>query len=576
MHLVLCMIVRDESAVIERCLKSAFPIVDGFVICDTGSQDDTVERARASAERAGIPGQMLRHQWVDFGRNRTMAAMAARRFVQECGWAPDRTYLLLLDADMVLHVDPVFDSQSLTESWYDVLQDDGVIQYRNPRLICLRSEWEAVGPTHEYWRPVGAGATGRRLDTLLIEDRADGGNRESKYERDINLLREALRAEPENSRCVFYLAQSFFETGRWAEAADWYGQRWRMEGWAEEGWYARYREGLCLLKMGERERGAGTLLEAFDERPERAEPLWALARHYRELGKHQAALPLVLRGLEIPYPAEDVLFVERQVYEWRLWEELMICAYHSGPRYLLFGLEACERLLAQPGHNSAFYDYVAGNEAFYLPVLASRKAGRLAPASDGSAPDVDEHRLSVPDEPEVAKGLFVFSCRPLVIGRRGESAGETDPIARREVGIGPLEARCDIPMVSLSAAGERWITLVREILPGPAGPVHAHRWLEFDAGSAVARVSRPFAFEAPAVESADALQDVDGLSVRIEYQVTGGARAYVECAWKSVRSAVAEGRQFQLQRNASASGAGADEDAVQESRPIVHTSAAGR
>ena len=40
-RLCLNMIVRDESAVIERCLASVRPHVDHWVIVDTGSVDDT-------------------------------------------------------------------------------------------------------------------------------------------------------------------------------------------------------------------------------------------------------------------------------------------------------------------------------------------------------------------------------------------------------------------------------------------------------------------------------------------------------------------------------------------------------
>ena len=39
----LCMIVRDEEDVIERCLKSVRDIADEIIIVDTGSKDNTKE-----------------------------------------------------------------------------------------------------------------------------------------------------------------------------------------------------------------------------------------------------------------------------------------------------------------------------------------------------------------------------------------------------------------------------------------------------------------------------------------------------------------------------------------------------
>lgn len=39
----LCMIVRDEAAVLERCLRSVVDLVEEIVIVDTGSIDNTKE-----------------------------------------------------------------------------------------------------------------------------------------------------------------------------------------------------------------------------------------------------------------------------------------------------------------------------------------------------------------------------------------------------------------------------------------------------------------------------------------------------------------------------------------------------
>jgi hypothetical protein len=77
-RLVLCMIVKNEAAIIERCLDAALPHVDAYVICDTGSTDGTVEAVRAAGSRLDKPGIVCRHPWKDFGHNRTRSADAAR------------------------------------------------------------------------------------------------------------------------------------------------------------------------------------------------------------------------------------------------------------------------------------------------------------------------------------------------------------------------------------------------------------------------------------------------------------------------------------------------------------------
>ena len=48
--LSLCLIVRDEADVLERCLESAAGLYDELVVVDTGSTDAT----RAIARRCGV------------------------------------------------------------------------------------------------------------------------------------------------------------------------------------------------------------------------------------------------------------------------------------------------------------------------------------------------------------------------------------------------------------------------------------------------------------------------------------------------------------------------------------------
>ncbi len=376
-RLVLCMIVRNEADIISRCLDAAFPLVDGYVVCDTGSTDVTVALVEQAASRFAKPGRVLEHAWRDFGHNRTLSAREGRAWAQAQGWPLDRTYLLFLDADMIVRTNGDLDRESLSALAYSIAQDDGTLRYYNTRLARLSHEWEAVGVTHEYWRPVGDGFAPQRLETVWIQDLADGGTREEKLERDIRLLTGALDAEPGNLRHMFYLAQSFYDAGRIAEAADWYERRWAAVGWAEERWYSRYRQGLCLLQLGEHEQGVGTLVAAFGERPCRAEPLHALARHFREQSQHHLALMFARRGLDVAYPSDDTLFVSKAVYDWQLWEEIMLAAYYTGEALYDLGLSACERLLGRRGHPPEFYEYVARNEVFYLPRLAAARRGRF-------------------------------------------------------------------------------------------------------------------------------------------------------------------------------------------------------
>ena len=74
-RLGLHMIVKDEAPVIERCLRSVLPMIDWWVISDTGSTDGTQEIVRRTM--AGTDGLLLERPWVSFGHNRQEALDAA-------------------------------------------------------------------------------------------------------------------------------------------------------------------------------------------------------------------------------------------------------------------------------------------------------------------------------------------------------------------------------------------------------------------------------------------------------------------------------------------------------------------
>ncbi|MGC6482776.1 MAG: glycosyltransferase [Synechococcus sp.] len=81
--LSLNMIVRDEAERIETCLASVRDLVDEMVVVDTGSRDDTVERAQAAGAR------VEKHSWPgDFAPARNAALELVRG-----------DWVLVLDAD---------------------------------------------------------------------------------------------------------------------------------------------------------------------------------------------------------------------------------------------------------------------------------------------------------------------------------------------------------------------------------------------------------------------------------------------------------------------------------------------
>jgi glycosyltransferase involved in cell wall biosynthesis/tetratricopeptide (TPR) repeat protein len=355
-RLCLNMIVKNETANLERCLGAVASYINFWVIGDTGSTDGTQDFILKFFAERGIPGELHSFPFINFAQARNAALDLAH--ASELAW----DYLLLDDADMELVVeDPDFRAK-LEAPCYDLLQRSG-ISYWNVRLVRRDADARYHGVTHEYLAVEGGG---QRLHGVWYKDHASGSNRVDKLDRDIRLLTEALAEEPENHRYWFYLAQTYRDAGRLAEAAEAYAKRAEMGGWDEEAWYARLQEARCLRDLNDEGGFLRQALAAFSRRPHRAEPLYDLARYQRERGRNEAAALFAEQGLAVGRPEGDVLFLEDYVYDWGLREELSIAAnYSSDPERKARGAAACRWLATNSRIPAAPRDLARHNLQFY-------------------------------------------------------------------------------------------------------------------------------------------------------------------------------------------------------------------
>jgi glycosyltransferase involved in cell wall biosynthesis len=310
------MIVRNEAQVIERCLASLLPVIDYWVICDTGSTDETP--AIIAKTLASVPGELHHHTWVNFGVNRTMAMKIAEQKAD---------YVLLIDADMVLNIHREFKTALNANSY--LLRYTGALDYWQTMLVEAKCSWQYVGPTHEYiFSPLSKRA--EKLDAISLTHFADGGERTEKFTRDIKLLETALASDPNNPRYLFYLAQSYTNLGDFARAITVYQKRVAAGGWEEERWYSMYQLAVVLEKSGAAaEVVVDAYLRAYEYRPSRAEPLYHLAKMLRNKRRYALALLYIDRALKIAYPP-DILFIEKTVYDYLALLEYGICAHYAG------------------------------------------------------------------------------------------------------------------------------------------------------------------------------------------------------------------------------------------------------
>ena len=333
----LTMIVKNEAHILPELLQSIHGLIDRWVICDTGSDDGTPELILKFFKRRRIPGTLHHRPWKDFGHNRTEAFRLAD------GKAD---YMWVIDADDRIVGNLRFGK--LDQDCYDLRYGEGVTYWRR-QLFKSGLAWRYVGVLHEYPHSDTAAMGSRWEGDYFIDSRRLGARSRNphKYRDDAEVLEQALRVEPRNSRYWFYLGQSYYDAKDYAQASRAYRQRATMGGWTEEIFYSLYRMGECEFLLGsDEEKIVPPLLAAYQARPSRAESLHALANYYRRKGKYDLAYLFAKVGSKIPFPTKDILFVHASVYQYMLLYELSVSAYYTGRTEE--ACQLCQRVLSMP------------------------------------------------------------------------------------------------------------------------------------------------------------------------------------------------------------------------------------
>ena len=319
------MIVKNESKIITRLFDSVSTIINSYCICDTGSTDDTVEIIENYFASKGIPGKIVKEPFKNFCHNRNVSLQACLGMSE---------YILLLDADMVLEVNN-FDKTILNKAdSFFILQGNDSFYYQNTRIIKNNGLYSYSGVTHEYINtPLGNKTICFEKKDLFIRDLGDGGSKQNKFERDVQLLLEGIKEDPKNERYHFYLANSYHDSGKFEEAIDFYKKRIEFGGWNEEVWYSYYRIGLCNKGLGKMAEAVCAWMEGYDYYPERLEGLYEIIKHYRIISKHKLCFIFYNIAIEIlnkNLRRNGYLFLHNDVYTSKLYYEYTIFASYVG------------------------------------------------------------------------------------------------------------------------------------------------------------------------------------------------------------------------------------------------------
>ncbi|MBQ7094873.1 MAG: glycosyltransferase [Clostridia bacterium] len=313
----LCMIVKDEEAVLERCLRSVVEAVDEIIIADTGSTDRTKEIA------AAFTSKIYDFEWIDdFAAARNFAFSKATmdyQFWLDADDVMDREnldQLLKLKATLSKDTDVVMMEYSMGE------KDTSALSFYRERLLRREAGFLWEGAVHEVIAPRGK----ILYSPIMIRHKKE---RIRDPFRNLRIYEKKIA-----DRCKFtpreryYYARELVDHRRWEEAERQLGLALREELWRVDRINALRLMSLCHRAKGDHQGALQILLTALSEEAPRGELCCAIADAFFALQDWENAAFWYELALSRPLPQDG--FIEKDCYGLSPALQLCVCCYKTG------------------------------------------------------------------------------------------------------------------------------------------------------------------------------------------------------------------------------------------------------
>jgi FkbM family methyltransferase len=315
------MIVKDEHHIIVKTLEMLCSKIDFsyWVICDTGSSDNTKELIIEFFKEKNIRGELHTHKWTNFAHNRTLALDVA---FQKTDLA------LIFDADDEIHGTIKMPETIDADGYHLHFGSEAGTAYSRILLINNRIRWNYQSVIHEYINCLSPNPVLKHIDGNYFLVSGRSGNRSQdpqKYLKDAKVLEEAFEVafaakDPLHLRYAFYCANSYKDYGSHEEAIKWYKITLGLENWVQEKYMCCYNLFNCYKALLKHEESFFWAIQASKYDEERIECLFELVQHYIVNNMEKVAYNyyrIFKPFYETKYlqsKMEDKLFIENEKY----------------------------------------------------------------------------------------------------------------------------------------------------------------------------------------------------------------------------------------------------------------------
>ena len=360
------MIVKNEAHVIVKTLNNLCEKIDFsyWVICDTGSTDNTKDVICDFFKEKNIKGELYEHEWKDFGYNRTLALESAY----------NKTDLLFIfDADDEIVGDLVLPHKYEHDGYTFNFGNDVV--YIRPLLINNRKRWHFVGVLHEYLACSENSTPHKNIEGNYYIVSGRTGNRSqnpNKYFDDANILKKAHYDVLESDyglscRYAFYCAQSYKDSGYMDEAIEWYKKCLELNMWLQEKYVSAFAIGNMYMAKNDMKNALKYWYKTIEYDPERIEGVINAINYLTKEGEHLIVNALYHKFKNYNKNLSQKLFMVDLCYKDQLEYNNAISAFYINDKES--GYECCKKIFTNQLANDSLMKATISNFLFYIDLF---------------------------------------------------------------------------------------------------------------------------------------------------------------------------------------------------------------
>lgn len=313
----LCMIVKNEEEVLDRCLSSIKDAVDEIIIVDTGSTDQTKKIA------SKYTNDIYDYRWNnDFSKARNYAFSKAT--CDYCMWLDADDVVLSKDKQALLHLKETLDDDiSVVMMKYNTQFDnDGnpTFTYYRERLLRRVDNFKWQGFIHEVISPRGK----IEYSDIAITHKK---NKPSDAKRNLIIFdqkrKEGYQFSP---RDMFYYARELYYHKYYHDAITEFKRFLNTkQGWKENNISACQFLGYCYHELQDQQEAITWLLNSMRYDTPRAEVCCDLGKYFYELKCYQQAIYWYAVALSCTRDDASGAFVLPDCYDYIPYIQLCIC-----------------------------------------------------------------------------------------------------------------------------------------------------------------------------------------------------------------------------------------------------------